>query len=121
MMKANTKKYLISITLIFSLLLIFSLILNILYYFDTISLSTIKYLKMFVSIIAFLLGGINIGKNSLNKGYIHGLKLSMIIVVLFLIFSLLFNNYKITLIIYYLITTFTITFGAMIGINKKIM
>ena len=72
---------------------------------------------MFLSIISFFIGGIYIGKNSLSKGYINGLKLSLIIVIILFIMSLIFNNLKISRIIYYILTTICITFGSMIGIN----
>ena len=59
------------------------------------------------------------GKNSPNKGYLYGLRLSLIIIILLLILGIIFNNLNLSRIIYYLIITFTITFGAMLGINKK--
>ena len=105
--------------LIFGLLLLFSLIINILYYFDIINNNLIKYLKMTLSIISFFIGGLYIGKRSINKGYINVLKLSGIIVIIFLLFSIIFNNLSLTRIIYYIITIISITFGSMIGINKK--
>ena len=100
-------------------LVISSIIINIFYYFDIISNNLVKYLKMFLSIIIFFIGGLFIGKKSISKGYINGLKLSLIMIILFLIFGLIFNNLKLSRIIYYLIVTTCITFGSMIGINKK--
>ena len=73
---------------------------------------------MLLSILSFFIGGIYIGKKTNNKGYIAGLKLSLIMIILFLILSLIFNNLKVTRIIYFIITTICITFGSMIGINK---
>jgi len=112
--------YLIKSTcLILILLLISSIIINTLYYYDIISNNNIKYLKMLLSILSFFIGGIYIGKKSDIKGYINGLKLSLIIISTSFILSLILNNIKVTIIVYYIITTICITFGSMIGINKK--
>ena len=105
--------------LIFGLLLLSSLIINILYYFDIISNNFIKYIKMILSIISFFISGLYIGKKSTNKGYINGLKLSGITIIIFLILSIIFNNLSLSRILFYLITIISITFGSMIGINKK--
>lgn len=105
--------------LIFILLFISSLIINIIYYFDIINNNLINYLKMFIAILIFFIAGIYIGKKSESKGYLNGLKLSLIIVIITLLLSIIFNNFKVSKIIYYLIITSCITFGSMIGINKK--
>ncbi len=104
--------------LILVLLFISSIIINIFYYFDIINNNIIKYLKMFLSIFSFFIGGVYIGKKSNSKGYINGLKLSGIIIFIFLILSIILNNFKVSRIVYYLITTTCITFGSMIGINN---
>lgn len=105
--------------LLFGLLLLSSLIINLLYYFDIISNNTVKYIKMILSVISFFIGGIYLGKKSTNKGYINGLKLSGITITIFLILSIIFNNLTLSRILFYLITIISITFGSMIGINKK--
>ena len=105
--------------LIIILLFLFSIIINVLYYFDIINNNLIKYIKMFLSITTFFIGGLYIGKKSDYKGYQNGLKLSIIIVILMLLLTIIFNNFKVSRIIYLLITIICITFGSMIGINKK--
>ena len=113
------KNYVKATLIILGLLFIFSIIFNILYYYDILNNNSLKYFKMLVSIISFFIGGIFIGKKSLNKGYINGLKLSLIIVIIFVTIGIIFNNINFTRIFYYLIMSTCITFGAMIGINKK--
>ena len=113
------KNFLKAILIILGLLLFFTIIFNILYYFDLLSNNTLKYGKMLTSVLSFFLGGLFIGKHSSNKGYINGLILSLIIVIIFLLFGIIFNNINISRIIYYLIMSICITFGAMIGISKK--
>ena len=74
---------------------------------------------MVLSIISFFVGGLYIGMKSDNKGYLNGLKLSIIIIFITLLLSIIFNNLKITRIIYFFIVAICITFGSMIGISKK--
>ncbi len=118
-MKISLKKYGKSLIIILSLLIISSLIINISYYFNIINNNIIKYIKLLLSLLSFFTGGLYIGKNSLNKGYLSGLKLSIITIFILLLCGIIFNNIKISIIIYYLIIIFTIIFGSMIGINKK--
>ena len=118
-MSNTLKTYLKSIAIIIIGLLISSILINILYYFDIISNNIVKYLKMFLSILFFFLGGYYTGKKTLSKAYINGLKVSLIMIILFIILGLIFNNISILRIIYYLIMTICITFGSMIGISKK--
>ena len=113
------KTFLKSILLIIIGLFISSIIINILYYFDIVGNNVVKYLKMFLSITIFFISGFYIGRNSVSKGYINGIKLSIIMVILFIILGFIFNNIKVLRIVYYLIMTTCITFGAMIGISKN--
>ena len=113
------KKTLKALLIILISIIITSLLINLFYYFDIINNNLVKYLKMILSMLSFFLGGIYMGKNSPNKGYLYGLRLSLIIIILLLILGIIFNNLNLSRIIYYLIITFTITFGAMLGINKK--
>ena len=107
-----------SLSIILFSLFISSLFINTLYYFDIINNNLINYIKLFISIIIFFIGGLYIGFHSNSKGYINGLKLSILVVIITLILNIIFGNFKLTKIIYYLITTICITFGSMIGINK---
>ena len=118
-MSLLVKTFLKSIFIIIICLFISSILINILYYFDIINNNIVKYLKMFLSIITFFIGGLYIGRNSISKGYINGLKLSLIMTIIFILFGLIFNNIKVLRIVYYLIMSSCITFGAMIGISKK--
>ena len=59
------------------------------------------------------------GKNSPNKGYIYGIRLSILTIFIFIIFGLIFNNLNTQRLIYFLIISFTITCSSILGINKK--
>ena len=119
-MKLMYKETLKSLTIILGIIIFSTLLINLLYYFDIIGNNLVKYFKMIFLVMAFLLGGVYMGKNSPNKGYLYGLRLSFIIVIILILFGVVFNNLNFTRIIYYLVIIFTITFGSMIGINKKI-
>lgn len=118
-MSTIVKNFLKAVAIIIGLLFFFSIIINILYYLDVINNNTTKYIKLLLSIITFFIGGVFIGKNSPSKGYINGLKLSLIMIVFFIIMGIIFGNLKLFRIVYYLIMATCITFGAMIGISKR--
>ena len=114
------KKTLNALLIIFILLFIFSLFMNTLYYFDLINNTFFKYLKLILVLISFLIGGIYMGRNVPNKGYLYGLRLSSITSLILFIIALIYNNLNVSIIIYLILVTITITFGSMIGISKKI-
>ena len=118
-MKLVYKETFKSLILIFSIIVLSTLLINLLYYFDIISNNLVKYCKMIFLVIAFFVGGVYMGKNSPNKGYLYGLRLSLIIILVFVVFGIVFNNLSFARIIYYIITIVCITFGSMVGINRK--
>lgn len=113
-------KYLKTIVFEFIVLLVLTLTSTILYYFDIIGSSAINTIKIINFIIIFIFAGIYIGKNSIKKGWLEGLKISLINILIFLILSLLFKyDFNIMQFVYYLISSITIMLGSMIGINFK--
>ena len=113
------KLYFKSLLYLLVILLSLLLIINILYYNDLISNNIVKYLKIISVIIATFISGFICGNNADNKGYIHGLKLSGIVIIILFIPTLFFKEFKLLTVIYYLIITLSITVGSMVGINKK--
>ena len=114
-------KYLKSIFYILISILIFGLLITILNYFNIINSNTINYLKLISIIISFIIGGIDIGRKGTNKGYLEGLKIAAISIVILLLLNILGFNKGISIdtIIYYLIITISTVLGSIIGINKK--
>lgn len=114
-------KYLKSLLYVLIPTFVFSIILTIIYYFDFISKNTFDWLSLILIILSLFIGGIYIGKNTTNKGYLEGIKLGFMVVSFFFIVSYLAFNISISLneIIYYVILVFTSTLGSMFGINKK--
>ena len=78
-----------------------------------------KYFEIIAVLFSSFVGGFTIGGNVSSKGYLYGLRLSAIIILLFIIFGIIFNSICFANIIYYLIITICITFGSMLGIMKK--
>ncbi len=113
-------KYLKTIGYEITLIILFTLIYSILYYFNITSSSVNNVIKIISFIFIFILTGINIGKLSSKKGWLEGLKISLITIILFIFVSLLFKyNFNIKQVIYYLITSITIVLGSMMGINFR--
>ena len=66
---------------------------------------------------AFIFGIMN-GKTSVKKGYIEGLKLGGLIILILMILNLIFyRKFSLNIFIYYLIIIASSTFGSVIGIN----
>ena len=113
------KKILKSFLIIITLMVIFSLIGCIFYYFDIFSNTTMKYFEMVMVMLSSFIGGFILGKNVPNKGYLYGIKLSIIMVLIFIILGIIFNSINLLNILYYLIISICIIFGSMLGIMRK--
>lgn len=111
----------ISILYIVVSLLILTFILTLFSYFNIIGDKTVSIFKIIIPIISLFIGGFFIGKKSLRKGWLEGLKLSLIFLVFLVIFEYLALNqsFDIKNILYYLILSISSIFGSMIGISKK--
>lgn len=112
-------KYLKTIGWIVLINLVFSFIITIFHYFDFFSPSTIQTLKLFSVILSMFIGGIYIGKKSEKKGYLEGIKIGLIIILIIFLITIISKNFELKTIIYYLLILVSSCFGAMIGIQRK--
>lgn len=80
----------------------------------------INVLKVIIPVISLFVGGFVIGKKTGKKGWLEGLKLSLIFLAFLTIFNYLALDSSISLktVIYYIILVIATTFGSMIGVNK---
>ena len=80
----------------------------------------INVLKVIIPVISLFVGGFVIGKRTGKKGWLEGLKLSLIFLAFLTIFNYLALDSSISLktVIYYFILMIATTFGSMIGVNK---
>ena len=109
-------KSIVTTTIIFLLLTIIKTIFN---YFNILNYKIINIIKLLIPIISMFFGGFKIGKNSEKKGWLEGIKISLIISIFFLIITLLLNKFKLKYLLYLVIIIVSGVFGSMIGINKK--
>lgn len=118
----NVKNYLIAIGYFLLVVAVFAIILTIFNYYDIVTNKLFKVIKVLIPSLALFIGGYKVGNNANKKGYVEGIKLSLIVIVLLFMFSYLgFNaSFSISLILYYIILIISSMLGAMIGINKKI-
>ncbi len=80
-----------------------------------------KVLKILIPIIATLIGGIIIGKNSTQKGLIEGLKFGIAFILIIILLNIILkNNIQLKQFIYYIVILFISSIGSILGINKKI-
>lgn len=113
------KKYLISFGIFVGLILITALFINIFYYYNLINTTVYKIIIIItISIITFISSYL-LGKKTKEKGYLEGIKFSLIIIALMFILSIIFKNLSLNTIIYYLIIVLSSITGSSIGINKK--
>ena len=112
----------LSILYIILIMLVLTFILTLFSYFNIIGDKVISIFKIIIPVISLFIGGFLIGKKSLKKGWLEGLKLSLIFLILLIIFEYLAldQSFNIKNILYYLILSISSIFGSMIGISKKI-
>ncbi len=111
----------ISLLYIIGVILVSTLLITVFNYFNIISGSSLSISKILICIISLFIGGFIIGRRSSKKGWLEGLKLSLIFLVIIMIFNYLAlgNAPQIKNIIYYLIIITSCIFGSIIGINSK--
>lgn len=115
------KNSLKSLLYIFSIIIVSTFLVTTLNYFNIIGPKLLTIFKILIILSSMFTGGIIIGKNSKQKGWLEGIKLGLIVTVILILFKYLGLNQKflITNIIYYIILIISCTLGSMIGINKK--
>lgn len=115
----NIKKYTISTTLTIALILALLFFITTLYYFNLITMKTFSILKLLVILISTFITSFLLGTKTKNKGYLEGIKQSLILIIIFLIPTIITSNFNLKVFIYYLIILITGSLGSMIGINRK--
>lgn len=114
------KKILKSLLIFFTIIFIGTLLITLLNYFSLIHSNIISILKLLLPISSITIASFLLGKQSEKKGYIEGLKLGIIIILIFLTLILLLDRFTLKSLLYYLILVLTSILSSMIGINKKI-
>lgn len=83
--------------------------------------STITNLILFIfNVSLFLIYGFKNGIKSKEKGFLAGMKIASLLLLILICSNLaLTRNFSISTIIYYIVLLLTGTFGGMLGISKK--
>lgn len=107
---------------IVSILLISTLVVTILNYFNIFGSKLVTFFKIVITFISMFVGGFIMGKNSKQKGWLEGLKLGLIVLLILVLMNYLIlrQSFELRNLVYYLILLSSTIFGSMIGINKKI-
>ena len=103
------------------ILLILTFIITLLNYINLISIKIVTAFSYITPFISFFIGGLLLGKTSINKGWLEGIKFGFIIIILSFVFNYLAfdQGFNISNIILYTITIISSIIGSMIGINLK--
>ena len=103
------------------ILLILTFIITLLNYINLISIKIVTAFSYITPFISFFIGGPLLGKTSINKGWLEGIKFGLIIIILSFVFNYLAfdKGFNISNIILYTITIISSIIGSMIGINLK--
>lgn len=113
------KKIFKPIVLTIAFIIIALFIITLLNYFNILGYKLTIYLKFIISIIAFFIGGIMIGYRSNKKGWLEGIKFSLIIILFMIIITLLLNEFEYKALIFYVILLISSVIGSMFGITKN--
>ena len=111
----------ISICTLVSFIVFFtsSFIVTLLQYFGRFSPTILNILLAIITVASFMTGGFIFGKKSIKKGWLEGIKLSTINILLFLVLNLILSNFQIKNMIFYLFILLSTTIGSIVGVNQK--
>ena len=112
----------ISLLYIIGIIVVATMLITIMNYFNILTGTALSISKIFICVLSLFIGGFVIGKKSSKKGWLEGLKLSLIFLILLILFNYLGlgNTPQLKNLIYYLIIIVSCIFGSIIGINKKL-
>lgn len=103
------------------ILLVMTFIITLLNYINLINIKIVNAFSYITPFISFFIGGLLLGKTSINKGWLEGIKFGLVIIILSFIFNYLAfdQGFNISNVILYTITILSSIIGSMVGINLK--
>lgn len=113
------KKIGISLGFSFLFLFISTFLITIFNYSGLFSSKATNIFKLIFLILSLFIGGFISGKKASKNGWLEGIKLGSIFMILFLLSSILLQSFHMKNIIFYCIILGSTTFGSMVGINKQ--
>lgn len=111
-----------SLLYILAITLGLTLLITLFNYVNLFNAKVTTFFKMITPIIAMFVGGFIVGKKAKAKGWLEGLKLGLIMIVLLILMSFLIfkQDWELKNVIFYLILLSSTIFGSMVGISKRI-
>ena len=94
-------------------------ILSLLYYFNLIQEKTYSILKIICLLGSIFINSFLLGKSTIKKGYLEGIKYGLLLVLICLIPTLFLQQFQLKILIYYFLILSTSTLGSMVGISRK--
>lgn len=76
-------------------------------------------INIIITLTGIFISSYLLGKKSKSKGYIEGLKLGSLVIIILIIINIILKTFKLPIILYYVVILLVSTLGSMIGINKK--
>ena len=113
------KKYLYAAGYFFVFFFILTFFITIFDYFNLLSQQVILVIKLVFLILDMFFTGIYVGRRSIRKGYLEGIKIGVILIFIFFIFTLFFSKVEVKSILYYIILITSSVFGSMLGISFR--
>lgn len=115
------KNYGIMVGVLIGGTIILALLLSILNYFNIFSGIIGKSIICLFMVGTSLYAGYYCGKKAEKKGFIEGLKIGLLFILVLLLLNLVFfsSSFSLPRMVYYIIILTTCMIGSMIGINKK--
>jgi putative membrane protein (TIGR04086 family) len=112
--------YLKSLSYVYGAMFSLSLIITFFHYFNIMNEKVANISMFMVPIISLIIGGFIVGKVAFKKGWLEGLKLAGIVIVIMFLLTLITNlGLSFKTILYYILITVSATIGGMLGISKK--
>jgi putative membrane protein (TIGR04086 family) len=106
--------------IMFICLLIGNFILTLLNYFELITGGIFSIFQIILIVLITIIGGFLIGKESKQKGWLEGLKIGLIFILIMTIINLLFiKSFSFKIILYDFILLICSMVGGILGISKK--
>jgi len=103
----------------FLILLIYNIINTILYYFNILNTNTIGIINYIFILLLFFFSGLKIGKRNETKGYLNGFFIGLLIIIIFILFSLINSAFKVKSLIYFTSLIISSIIGGILGVDKK--
>ena len=99
--------------------IIFLFILTLLYHFNYLDDRHYSFYKLCILLGSIFINSVLIGRKTLKKGYLEGIKYGFLILILFLVPCIYFSKFRLSVIIFYGLIIMTSVIGSIIGISTK--